>query len=244
MAQVAIRLTAFRVAAALALVLAFAAGSAAAQIVEQPAERQPAERQDGEPAGRGVGDAQAQVRAEGPQVGEDVIGARELLGANVTDGFNHIGSVRDLILTDDGSAVQYVLYEIPYPYDRFGGEDGFVSFERMTLERGAAYGTRVRFDREVDEDAPQTLELTADEANQRLISRIMREPVAFADDERLPLEDVLIDQRTGQITHFVVNMDPDALFAVDPRRIPADAVQVEGGQLVSEAEFAALERLR
>jgi hypothetical protein len=219
----------FPAAALLATVLALgAAGAQAQQAVDRERTERGAERAD---------DAERVTT-------EDVVSARELLGASVTDGFNHIGSVRDLILDDEGAAVQYVLYEIPYPYDRFGGEDGFVAFDRMTLERGATYGTRIRFDREENDDVPERLELTADEADQRLLTRVMREPVEFADDERLPLEDVLIDEKTGEITHYVVNMDPDALFAVDPRRIPAQNVSIEGGQLVSTAEFAALERLR
>jgi hypothetical protein len=231
-------------AGAVLVALALTAGSAQAQIQQEPdVQAQDRERQQ-------QTQQRQKARSEGDRATADrvdtqgTVSAREILGASVTDGHNHIGRVRDLILDEDGSTVEFVLYEIPFPYDRFGAQDGFVSFQHVTLERGAAYGTRVRFTGPEPDEGPDTLEITAEEADRRLLSRVMREPVAFADDRTLPLEDVLIREETGEIAHYVVNMDPDALFAVDPRRIPAQDVRIEDGQLVSTAEFAALERLR
>ncbi|MFU8816955.1 MAG: hypothetical protein ACNA7W_16530 [Pseudomonadales bacterium] len=176
---------------------------------------------------------------------ERSVGAREILGSSVSDGFEqHVGTVRDLVLNPEGTAVQYVLYEVPHPYrvHAEAGGDGFVTFDEISFERGATFGTRVRFDRQPADDDRETLRLTRGEADRRLLSRMIGESVEFADQQTLPLEDVLLDQQTGEITHYLVNVDEDALFAADTRRIPADQVRIgERGEVRSMIEFAALE---
>ena len=172
---------------------------------------------------------------------EKTVSADELLSADVFNVANPVGNVRDLVLSEDGRSVEYILYEVPYPYAYQGARNGFVAFDNVALDDGM-FGSQVRFDDETDQQAPETLEITRDEADERLLSRILDKTVTFEGDQSRPLEDVLIDRRTGAISGYVVNSNPDAWFNEDPRIIPPDQVTIgDQGEVSTTAEFASLE---
>ena len=178
------------------------------------------------------------------QLRERTVSAKELMHADVHNVANQVGNVRDLILTGDGSAVEFVLYEIPYPYALYGNDDGFVTFENIDVERGAGFDTKLVFADDAAPDAKERLALTRSEADHRMLSNILGETIVFAGDQTRDIEDVLIDRESGRLQGFVVNEDPDALFNVEPRMIPVDEVDIgAGGNVTTSAEFAALEAI-
>lgn len=157
------------------------------------------------------------------KMSEQVVSADEILSGDVTNGFNPVGNVRNLILTQDGSKVEYILYEVPYLYSFYGSDDGFVRFANVALERGIGWEMQVRFDDEAS-GGKEELKITASEADNRLVSRIMDERIEFAGEGSREVEDLLLDRKTGEIKFFVVQMNPDSLFNDEPRVVPADQV--------------------
>ena len=206
------------------------------------AAQEPAAEQHAGMHGDTAGDQAAADRKHREALREKTVSARELMGADVNNLGNPVGDVRDLVLNEDGTAVEYILYEVPYPYSFYGSEDGFVAFENAVVESDAAIGTTVRFGDPASPQAPDRLTLSKAEADHRLLSRILGDTVSFEGDQSRAVEDVLIDRETGQITHYVVNMNPDSWFNDQPHALAADQVTIEDdGNVTTSAEFAALE---
>lgn len=176
----------------------------------------------------------------------EVVRASDILAADVSNGLNPIGRVDDLVLSSDGSRVEYILYEAPYPYRLFGADEGFVTFDNVVFERGGgALDMEVRL---VDDEAPQApeeLRLTADEARERLVSRLVDEPMYFSEEDARRVEDVLIDRETGEITDYVVETQPDTLFRDARRTVPAERVEISGeGRISASVEVAELDEVQ
>ncbi|MBN1240984.1 MAG: hypothetical protein JXB36_20970 [Gammaproteobacteria bacterium] len=176
----------------------------------------------------------------------EVVKAEELLGADVTNGFNPLGSVTDLVLTADGRQVQYVLYEAPYPYSVFGAEDGFASYDNMEVEGGgASFDVVLRLEEEAAAQAPEALRVTRDQAEQRLVSRLIGEPMRFSGNAEREIEDILIDRDTGAVTHFVVETEENSVFRAQRRTVPADSVMIdETGTVVASMQLAELDNIQ
>ncbi|MBN1239106.1 MAG: hypothetical protein JXB36_11425 [Gammaproteobacteria bacterium] len=172
----------------------------------------------------------------------EVVGAEELLGADVSNGLNPVGTVTDLVLSADGSRVEYVLYETPYPWSFYGAEDGFATFDNVTIEHGASLDVDLVLNDAEAAQAPEELELTSDQARQRLVSRLIGEPMHFSGETEREIETLLIDRDTGAVTHYVVETDPDTLFRTARRTVPADSVTVdEEGVISASMQLAELE---
>lgn len=171
-----------------------------------------------------------------------VVRAEELLEGNVSNGLNPIGTVSDLVLSEDGSRVEYILYEVPYPYSFFGAEDGFSTFEGVEFSRGVGLETEVRLSPDDRPRAPEELELTAAEAERRLVSRIINDSIFFSEEEARRVEDLLLDRESGEVLHYVVEMDPDAIFSADRRTVPAEQVRIDDqGEVTATVELAGLD---
>jgi len=176
---------------------------------------------------------------------ENAVSAQTLLGADVENVANPIGNVRDLILNEEGSSVEYVLYEIPYPYALMGAQNGFVAFDNLSIETGATFATNLRI---ADEAArgPEELKLSRKEADHRMVSRILEDRVVFAAGQQVrELEDMLVDRKSGKILGYVVNRNPDAWFNDEPLMVPPHEITIRpDGNVTTGAEFAALESLK
>lgn len=176
---------------------------------------------------------------------EKTVSAREIMDADVYRVATPLGNVRDLVLSEDGSRVEYVLYEIPYPYALHGAQHGYAAFENLAVEQGAGFERQLRLDDDAEPQDPETLQIDRQEADNRLLSRILGDTVRFSGDETRPLEDVLIDRQSGRITGYVVSENPDAWFNEAPRVIPPQQVTIgEQGEVTAATEFAALERVQ
>jgi hypothetical protein len=156
----------------------------------------------------------------------EVVSARDVLNGEVSSGFSPIGEVRDLVLTPDSKRVQYVLYEVPYPYSFFGDQDGFVAFDKTTLDRGARLDVEVRIDEPASRKDPDELTLSASEADRRLAERLLGRPMQFPGDQERNVEDMLIEPGTGRVSYYVIASQPDSLFNEMPMAVPADRVAV------------------
>lgn len=187
---------------------------------------------------------QSQTHVDWKKMDEKLISADEVLSGDVTNGFNPVGNVRDLVLNPEGGAVEYILYDVPYPYGIYGATDGFVSFDNVALERSAGLNLNVRFDDEAAK-GKEELRLTATEADHRLLSNLLDEPLVLSNDNTRKLEDVLIDRKSGDIAYYVVQMDEESLFNEDPRAIPADQVSVDAdGSLEASISLDEIENMQ
>lgn len=176
---------------------------------------------------------------------EQTVSAEELMGADVATLGSPVGNVRDLVLNESGTAVQYVLYEVPYPYAYGGNDDGFASFDNLAVDDFGGYGIKLRFDDDAAAKAPDELDLNRQQADHRLVSNLLDQTVVFSGQQTRPVEDILIDRHTGEIRGYVVNQNQDAWFNDEPRVIAPDQVTVnDEGEVSTRAEFAALESLR
>lgn len=174
---------------------------------------------------------------------EEVVSAKDVLSADVTNLLNPVGQVSDLVLNPSGTQIQYVLFEVPYPYSFYGAEDGFATFDGIDFEVGGALTLNVQLTGE-EPQGPEELTLTASEADHRLLSNIIGEPLQFSDDETRRIRDVLVDRDTGALTHYVVDMDADSLFDVDRRTLPADMVSIdEDGAVVASTDVAGVDQV-
>lgn len=246
------RMTSVALGAVFALALPFSAVADQHEQAGQQAAQQ-ANQQAGQQAGQQAQQQQdqAQQQREGmdtvqwAKMREQTTTAEELMGADVSNGFNQVGNVRDLVLSEDGSTVEYVLYEIPYPYKLYAAQNGFVAFENLEVENTTGFGLKLRFDDAEAAKAPEQLTINRQEADNRMVSNILGASVSFEGQESRPVEDILIDRKTGKIKAYVVNQDPDAWFNNEPRLVSADSVQIDTeGKVSASTEFAALEPIR
>lgn len=191
-----------------------------------------------------AGGALAQDNSDKPRMHEDwhkmqeeVISAEAILGGDVSNGLNPVGSVDKLILSEDGSRVEYILYDVPYPYSFYGAQDGFTTFEGVEFMHWGNDVT-VRFDDDEEPRAPEELELTETEAESRLVENVIHETVMFENEELREVEDLLIDRDNGEIVYFVVDMEAESLFDSDRRAIPADMISIQDdGSLVASTSI-------
>ncbi|MBN1240119.1 MAG: hypothetical protein JXB36_16565 [Gammaproteobacteria bacterium] len=175
---------------------------------------------------------------------EQVVGAEELLEGDVSNGLNPVASVSNLLLSEDGSRIEYVMMEVPFPYTVYGGMDGFVAFDRVDVQGEAGLETDLVIDRDEPISPPEELRLSATEANNRLVSRLIDQRMHFPGQGTRQITDMLIDRKTGVITHWVVEMAEDALFSTERRAIPASEISIDEGVPTAQIEVATLDELQ
>jgi hypothetical protein len=195
---------------------ALATGLAAAALLASPALAQQTTQQDYRTAW-----------SQWQQANNETVSADRIMRGDVTNGFNMLGTIDDLILNEQGNRIEYVLYEVPQSYLLYGNDDGFVRWDNVALERGYGAGVDVRIDDDAEAGAKEELTITRREAGSRMVSRIVGSEMMFAGGTMREIEDILFDPESGMITHFVVELDEDSLFDSDTRRIPATMVNMD-----------------
>ena len=169
----------------------------------------------------------AEEWAEWQDAQNETVSAERMMGGDVSNGFNFMGDVRDLVLNPAGTQIQYILYEVPQPWSFYGNEDGFVAWDNIRVERGIASGIDLTIDDEESLYAKDQLRLTRSQAENRLVSRIVGGDMRFADGSVREIQDILFDPDTGMLTDYIVELDEDSLFDEDTRRIPASMVSLD-----------------
>jgi sporulation protein YlmC with PRC-barrel domain len=168
---------------------------------------------------------QAHERYE--QAMNETVSAERMMSGDVTNGFNQLGDVRNLILDPTGQRIEYILYDVPYPWSFYGGDDGFVRWDNVAIERGGYDGLDLRIDDDAADYRKEQLELTRAEADGRMVDKILDGDMMFADREMRGIEDILFDPETGMVTHYVVEFDENSLFDEDTRLVPASMVRMD-----------------
>lgn len=172
----------------------------------------------------------------------ELISAEELLNAEVGNGLHPVGEVVDLVMTRDGTQVQYILYKTPYPYTLVGGIDGFARYDGAEFDQGFSDMT-VRLEAEDSAGAPEKLTLTREQARRRLVSSLIGEPMLFVGNDAREIEDILIDKDTGAVIHYVVEtkMGDSSLLDSERRTVPAARVKIDDdGDVVAALEISEL----
>lgn len=164
------------------------------------------------------------------------VSAERMMSGDVTNGFNMLGNVRDLILNPAGTQIQYVLYEVPFPFSFYGAEDGFVAWDNVAIERGVGTDLDLRIDEDESRRAKEQLALTRQQAENRMVSRIVGESMRFPGGAMREITDILFDPTTGMLTDYLVEMDEDSLFEEDMRRIPASMVTLDPSGVLIAAQ--------
>lgn len=161
------------------------------------------------------------------QAMNETVSASRMMSGDVTNGFNQLGDVRNLVLDETGERIAYILYETPYPASFYGEDDGFVRWDNIAIERGAYSGLDLRIDDDATDYRKEQLTLTKAEADDRLVDTIVGGDMMFADGEMREIEDILFDPETGVVTNYVVEFDEDSLFDTDTRLVPASMVSLD-----------------
>lgn len=175
---------------------------------------------------------------------EQVVGAKQILRGDVSNGLNPFAGVLDMVLTPDRDRIQYILFRSWYPYNVVGQQSGFVSFRGVTIWNGAGLDTEVLVKNMNSTKAPAELELTAAEARNRLVSNVLGEQLHFPAGDSREVENVLIDRKSGALAAYVVDMDKSSLFGARLRAIPAEKVTFEDGRLSTNASLQSVDGMR
>lgn len=183
--------------------------------------------------------------SEWTEMRREAVHATGLLDTEVTNRFNMLGDVRTMILTPNNQRLEYILYEVPYPYNLYGAEDGFVAFDNAELVQGDGLGdVRVQLAQE-NAMSPEQLNLSADQVDDRSVTRLIGESMRFENGQKREVEDLLIHPETGMVTHYVVQLDQEAIFAGERRTIPDNLVKItEQGQLRADVALSKIEDIQ
>ena len=174
----------------------------------------------------------------------EVVRAEDLLSADISNGYNPVGNVTDLVLTADGRQVQYILFESSYPYTLLGGADGFSSYDRVEINQDW-HELTVLLPSEAPPGAPEELQLNRNQARQRLVTRLIGEPMQLANNDVRQIEDILIDRDTGAVAQYVIETNAETLFNLERRTVPADRVTIEqDGDVLASVGVAELDPLQ
>lgn len=175
----------------------------------------------------------------------EAVHASSILGAQVSNGLNPIGEVKKLVLDQDNQSVEYVIYHASFPYALYGGNDGFASFDNVNLTNSIAV-TEMQVQIAPDDAmGKEVLKLSAADVDDRLVSRLIGESMRFENGKLRDVANLLIDPETGEITHFVVQTDQDAIFSGERRTVNDNEVTVtEQGQLKADLSLAQVDDMQ
>lgn len=173
---------------------------------------------------------------------QQAVSASEVLSGQVKNIANPIGQTKHLILNEAKNDVKYVLYETPYPYNYYSATDGFLNYDSLDIERNVSGGTDLIVADDNDTYSSNKLKLTRGDVRDRMVSRLIGREMAFDHGHSRQVEDILIHPKTGKVTHYVVEMNPETLFNENPKTIRAKNVTVsDKGQISTELSLGDLE---
>lgn len=103
----------------------------------------------------------------------EAVPASQILRGNVRSGLNPVAQVENLVLDKNGTSVQYIVFEADRVLFEYYIGGGYVSYNAIDLESAASLG---EIDVRIGDEpvrGPEEIEITADEAEYRLVSRII-----------------------------------------------------------------------
>jgi len=174
------------------------------------------------------------------------VSVRDLLRGDITNGLNEFGQISNVVLNKDGTAAEFVTYDTSSLFfATTPDQTGFLPFSEVDLNAGASPRViNASIDRDGSSVGADELEVTADEAEYRLVSRIVESRLEFANGEYHEIEDVLIHPETGKLMYFVVAKDAGTLFSLDRRAVPAEQVRFRDGEFRTNLTFSEVEDMQ
>ncbi|WP_320838385.1 hypothetical protein [Zhongshania sp.] len=155
---------------------------------------------------------------------DKTISADNLLASDVKNIANKVGRIKDLIMDVDNSHVRFVIYRVPGRLHAGGPGVGFAELSKVETESGGG-DTDVLLIGPESERAPETLKLTRKDLRKHSVDRMLgNTDLQLSDGKSLTIADLRIDPSDGRITHYVVELDDDAVFFGDPRAVPVGRV--------------------
>jgi hypothetical protein len=177
------------------------------------------------------------------KMNKEIVSADRMLRGEVSNGLNAFGNVVDLVLSPDDQRVEYVLFRTTFPFMMYGPQTGFVNFDNVEITNPGSFDADVVIKDISGVQKPETLRLDVSEAANRLVSRMIGTNVYFSGGGARALEDVLINQDSGKVMAYVVDLE-DKVFGSERRAIPADDVKIDEGRISTSISLDALNDLR
>jgi hypothetical protein len=164
----------------------------------------------------------------------------ELMNGDLSNGLRALGQVEHVVLSDNASKVQYIVYEPDsLPWDAYAS-GGYFEYQDVDLMRRLGDVT-LRIDANLDPKGPEELRITADEAEYRLASRVTDSRLETKGERFYEIEDLLINRDTGNVAYFVIGAEENALFSDERRAVPANRVTFRNGEFRTSMPWSAIE---
>lgn len=174
--------------------------------------------------------ARSDMEKQWSDMRENAIHASELLRGNYSPGLSPGMDIDNLVLNEKGNKIEYVvLSSDSYPWSAYR-QDGYLTWKAVYVHSGVGPGNvDLSSERLENMKGPDTLRITADEANRRLLSRVVDSQIGINDSAVHQIDDVLVNPKSGAVTHFVIGTTPGTVFSTDKRAIPAKYVEWDDG---------------
>ncbi|MEE4211113.1 MAG: hypothetical protein V2I43_17830 [Parvularcula sp.] len=159
------------------------------------------------------------------QVSDRAISGSELLNASLTDGFDPVGSIDDVILNEEGK-IAFIKYETSRVRDLT--EEGYLAAGDMDLRPTNGFNVDVSLNN-IDTDKPQkTMRLSETEQQSRMLSNILRDQITTAEGN-YDVRDVVFSP-SGQAEYIIAAKNSGGfLSSGDAWAIPFDQVSYSDG---------------
>lgn len=188
--------------------------------------------------GSGMNDSRTE---EWRSMQDEYVELSELMSGDMSNGLRAVGDVEHVVLDENTSRVQYVVYEPErLPWDAYL-TSGYFSFQDIDLIRRIGDLT-LRVENEIDAKGPEELEITADEAEYRLASRVVDSRLETRGERFYEIEDLLINRNSGEVDYFVIGATENALFSDERRAVPADKVMFRNGEFRTTLTWSKIEK--
>lgn len=164
---------------------------------------------------------------------ENLVKASTILSSSISNGHNVFGQVDNLLLGQDGKAVEYVFFNTNDTFRATSGQKGFIELDNVDFRPGAFGNTQVVVQDTDAQRKPEELKVSYSQAQHHLLSNLLDESIQFSDKKLRKIDDILLHPRTGEIKYFTVEMDVGGFFDEDTRLIPATEVNIKQSGLVT-----------
>jgi hypothetical protein len=159
------------------------------------------------------------------QVSDRAISGNELLSASLTDGFEPVGTIDDIVLNDQGK-IAFVKYNTSRIRDL--DQEGYVAAGDMELEPTSGFNVDVSLNN-IDTDNPQkTMRLSDSEQQSQMLSNILRDQIE-TEEGIYDIRDVVFSP-SGQAQYIIAAKNSGGfLNSGDAWAIPFDNVRYSDG---------------
>lgn len=174
---------------------------------------------------------------------KEAVSAKALLSGKVKNIANIVGRIEYLILDDAKKDIQYVVFKTPFPYTFYSSEDGYLNYDALDVDYDTTGGIDLLITEDTVTHPPDELKLTRGQVIDRMVGRLIGRNMQFGDGSEREVRDMLIHPKTGMVTHYIVEMSPQALFSEQPRTIRAKNVAItEKGRISTNLTLKEVEK--